>query len=196
MQSDFHKGEVSLLSNEMSTNNMRSTWPTRPIFHLFVLGVCVWGNANFSVRVGGNANFSIFRYQHVGIPNAKLSCIAKWKAQSKWFHIAVDYRLEAYIPLQRKTLRIGVWCWVTPPTRELCIGNTNMLVSKNAKNLRHLTQNPNGHVNHVFCVDFICVWWPTQTQYPVEYRLKTSHKGFKEAMYSMAVFGNYCLDWV
>ena len=26
----------------------------------------------FINRVGGNANFSVFRYQHVGIPNAKL----------------------------------------------------------------------------------------------------------------------------
>ena len=25
---------------------------------------------------------------------------------------------------------------------------------------------------HVFCVDFICVWCPTQTQFPVEYGLK------------------------
>ena len=25
---------------------------------------------------------------------------------------------------------------------------------------------------HIFCVDFICVWWSTQTQYPVEYGLK------------------------
>ena len=45
--------------------------PMRPIFHLFALGVCAGGNANFSVRVRGNANFSVFRYQHVGISNAK-----------------------------------------------------------------------------------------------------------------------------
>ena len=32
----------------------------------------VRGNANFMFPVGGNANFSVFRYQHVGIPNAKL----------------------------------------------------------------------------------------------------------------------------
>ena len=45
----------------------------KPIFHKkkgsrggVALGV--------SVRVGGNANFSIFRYQHVGTPNAKLWC--------------------------------------------------------------------------------------------------------------------------
>ena len=50
---------------------MKCTWltrefcigdPTQPIFHLFTL----------RVGVGGDANFSVFRYQHVGIPNAKL----------------------------------------------------------------------------------------------------------------------------
>ena len=30
----------------------------RLIFHLFALGVCDGGNANFSVRIGGNANFN------------------------------------------------------------------------------------------------------------------------------------------
>ena len=35
-----------------------------------------------------------------------------------------------------------------------------------------------GHVHFIFfCVDFICVWWSTQTQYPVEYGLKSSHAG-------------------
>ena len=38
-----------------------------------MFGFCVEGNANFRVGVGGNANFSIFRYQHVGIGNAKSS---------------------------------------------------------------------------------------------------------------------------
>ena len=33
-----------------------------------------WGNTNFNVRVGRNTNFSVFRYQHVGIGNAKLWC--------------------------------------------------------------------------------------------------------------------------
>ena len=37
----------------------------------YIPPACVRGNANFSIRVGGNANFSIFRYQTVGIPNAK-----------------------------------------------------------------------------------------------------------------------------
>ena len=46
--------------------------PTPPIFHLLTLGVGVGDNANFGNRVGGNANLSIFTYQHVGIPNAKL----------------------------------------------------------------------------------------------------------------------------
>ena len=68
-------------ASESDTNNMKSTWPmqefcigdpTRPTFHLFTLGVCSVGNANFSFCVGGNANFSVFRYQDVGISNAKL----------------------------------------------------------------------------------------------------------------------------
>ena len=59
---------------------MKCTWPmrklcigdpTQPIFHWLASGFCVGGNANFMFCVEGNANFSIFRYQHVGIPNAK-----------------------------------------------------------------------------------------------------------------------------
>ena len=57
-------------ANESDTNNMKSTWPMREF--------CV-GDPTFSVRVGGNANFSVFRYQHVGIPNAKLWC---WGSKS------------------------------------------------------------------------------------------------------------------
>ena len=44
------------------------------IFHLLAFGVGMGGNTNFSIRVGGNAQFTVFRYQHVGIPNAKLWC--------------------------------------------------------------------------------------------------------------------------
>ena len=46
--------------------------PTQPIFHWLALGFCVGGNAKFMLCVGGNANFSVFRYNHVAIPNAKL----------------------------------------------------------------------------------------------------------------------------
>ena len=65
----------------LPTKNVKCTWPTPalcagdptpPIFHLLSLGVGVGGNTNVNVRVGANANFSVFRYQHVGIPNAKL----------------------------------------------------------------------------------------------------------------------------
>ena len=68
-------------ANEMSTNNMKSTGPTpaptpgdpmQPIFHRLALVVHIGGNVNFRFGVGGNTNFSVFRYQHVGIPNAKL----------------------------------------------------------------------------------------------------------------------------
>ena len=47
--------------------------PKQPIFHSLALGFRVRGNANFRVSVGGDANFSVFRYQHVGIGNAKFS---------------------------------------------------------------------------------------------------------------------------
>ena len=45
---------------------------------IFALGVHIGGNANLRFGVGGNANFSVFRYQLVGIPNAKL-----WRWGSK-----------------------------------------------------------------------------------------------------------------
>ena len=38
-----------------------------------MLGFRVGGNANFKIRVGANANISVFRYQHVGIGEAKIS---------------------------------------------------------------------------------------------------------------------------
>ena len=70
-------------ANEINTKNMNCTCPTRaptlgdstqPIFHLLAFGVGFGDNANFSIRVWGNANFSVFRYQHVGTPNAKMWC--------------------------------------------------------------------------------------------------------------------------
>ena len=54
----------------MSTNNMKFCVgdPTQPIFHWLALGFCIWGNVNVMFRVGGDPNFSVFRYQHVSIP--------------------------------------------------------------------------------------------------------------------------------
>ena len=56
----------------------------QPIFHWLTLGFRIGGNANLMFCIGGNANlmfcivgntsFSVFRYQHVSIPNAKFSC--------------------------------------------------------------------------------------------------------------------------
>ena len=66
--------------------------------------------------------------------------------------------------------------------------------TQNLKSVLALTQNPNASqwnigclrwapnakllswpcAFHVYCVDFICVWCPTQTQFPVEYGLKMS----------------------
>ena len=92
-------------ANEMSTNNMKYTWPTwkfcggdpaQPIFHWLALGFCVGGNANFMFRFGGNANFSVFRYQHVGIPNMKfrVGVYANTRTQCECFRVAVEYRFK------------------------------------------------------------------------------------------------------
>ena len=68
---------------------MKSTWsmpapqvgdPTPPLFHLLALGVGVGGNTNFSKF---HANLSVFRYQHVGIPNTKLCLGAKPNRQGR-----------------------------------------------------------------------------------------------------------------
>ena len=41
--------------------------------------------------------------------------------------------IKAYIPLRRKTIRVGSWLWLGPPTPQLCITYTNILASKSAK---------------------------------------------------------------
>ena len=46
--------------------------PNATYIPLARVGVLCWGNSNVMLHVGGNANFSVFRYQHVGTPNAKL----------------------------------------------------------------------------------------------------------------------------
>ena len=40
---------------------------------------------------------------------------------------------KAYIPLRRKTIRVGSSRWLRPPTPQFHVGDTDMLVSKNAK---------------------------------------------------------------
>ena len=45
--------------------------PKQPIFHWLALGFRVGVNVTFKIHIGGKANFSVFRYQHVGIPNTK-----------------------------------------------------------------------------------------------------------------------------
>ena len=60
------------------------------IFHWLALGFCAGGNAIFMFRAGGNANFSVFRYQHVGIPNTIFR--VGGLSQRECFHVAVEYR--------------------------------------------------------------------------------------------------------
>ena len=60
--------------------------------NLYSIGLlCYGGIANCMFCVGGNANFSVFRYQHVGIPNTKLALgvQANIRTQSEWFCFTV-----------------------------------------------------------------------------------------------------------
>ena len=91
---------------------------------------------------------------------------------------------KAYIPLRHKT---GTGVGLDPQRLTFALPNakdtSNMLVSfalGDAKPQRESVEYrlrwvPNAKslrwpcTFHVFCVDFICVWCPTQTQIPVEY---------------------------
>ena len=68
---------------------------------------CVRGNANFKIRVGGNAYFSVFRYQHVGIANAKFRVggLSQRKDQTQMFlrHSGI-YRLICILYLWHDVL--------------------------------------------------------------------------------------------
>ena len=96
----------------------------------------------------------------------------------------------AYIPLRRKTIGVGSWRWLRPPTPQFCVRYTNMLVSKNAlpptPNLKfafHPTQNPNANQWNIGCVGsqtqisrvghvhFMCISFALGSQFPVEYGL-------------------------
>ena len=46
---------------------------------------------------------------------------------------SVEWALKVYIPLRRKTLRIGSLHWLRPTMLQFHVGDTNMLVSKNAR---------------------------------------------------------------
>ena len=96
---------------------------------------------------------------------------------------------KAYIPLRCKTIRVGSWRWLRPPTTHFRIRDTNMLVSKNAKICFSPNANPQREsveyrlrwipnanflrwpcTFHV-CAHFICVGYPTRIQFAVEYGL-------------------------
>ena len=47
------------------------------------------------------------------------------------FRSLVKYYSKAYIPLQRETACIGVFCWSRPPMRQFLVTYTNMLVYRN-----------------------------------------------------------------
>ena len=107
---------------------------------------------------------------------------------------------KAYIPLRRKTIHVRSSLWLRPPMPQFRVGDTNMLVSKNAKIC--ITHNanakicviPNANLQrkqveykwcwvpnmrgwrwagtfHVVCVNFVRIGYPTRTRFSVEYRL-------------------------
>ena len=93
--------------------------------------------------------------------------------------------IKAYIPLRRKIPGVGGWRWAMPPPPEFCLGDTNIpkICVTPYANPQHQSVEYRwcwafwrlgwrwACTFHIFCVDFICVWWSTQTQYPVEYGL-------------------------
>ena len=90
---------------------------------------------------------------------------------------------KAYIPLRRKTIRVGYWRWLGPPTPHFCVTQVKQVFCVTQRKSVEYRLRWVPYANflhwpctfHVFCVDFICVWWPMQTQFPVEYGLKTTH---------------------
>ena len=104
---------------------------------------------------------------------------------------------KAYIPLRRKTPNATLLhpltqniptCWYI-----LALPNAKICVSPNAKLKICVSPDANPRRQsmeyrwrwafwrwgwrsactfHIFCVDFICVWCPTRTPFPVEYGLK------------------------
>ena len=94
-------------ASESNTNNMKSTWPTRefcigdpmlPIFHLFVLEVCIGGNAilAFALGVTQILAFLIPTCRYSERKTLALGVLPKATAQRKCFCIAVKYRLWLY----------------------------------------------------------------------------------------------------
>ena len=49
------------------------------------------------------------------------------KSPLKDLHCTTNF-CKDYIPLGHKTIRVGSWHWLKPPTPQFSIGNTNMLV--------------------------------------------------------------------
>ena len=127
---------------------------------------------------------------------------------------------KAYIPLRRKTIHVGSSRWLRPPTPQFRVGDTNMLVSKDAKMC--VTPNANAKICvtpnsnpqreqveyrwrwvpnvrgwrwpcrfHVVCVHFIRVGWPTQ--FPEEYGLNTLCRKCIEFFHQMSRFRCVCV---
>ena len=74
------------------------------IFHLFAMGVCIGGNANFSVCVGGNAILAFLDTNMLVSPTQTLvlGVLPNAAAQGECFHVAVEYRLKSFKEKKRR----------------------------------------------------------------------------------------------
>ena len=80
---------------------------------------------------------------------------------NNYFFKAVE-KSKAYISLQHKTIRVGSWHWLRPPTPKFCVGDTNIRYLKTLKfalpqmgNIKFAlppTQNPNASQWNIGCV--------------------------------------------
>ena len=83
-----------------------------------------------------------------------LDCVEKKDMSHCQFQRSKPY---AYIPLQRKTIRIGYWHWLGPPISHFYVTYNNKLVSfelGDANFSRHPMQNPNVTQWNIGCVGF------------------------------------------
>ena len=101
--------------------------PMQPIFPWLALGFCIGGNANFMFCVGDNTNFSFFRYQLVGVLNAKLWWGSKPTPgpnvngfASQW-NIGFNYTTYLFVAGAPLVVQVGELFWGLASPNFLCL---------------------------------------------------------------------------
>ena len=78
-------------------------------------------------------SFALLLSHGNGVEIKSVFLIERIKDTNLDFCLVLKINSKAYIPLRRENTRVGPSCWAIPPTREFCVWDTNMLISKNAK---------------------------------------------------------------